>query len=92
MVPISVTQSHEPPATVSLTSETIKSLMDEGGVHQFPIFPAHSQTVERCVKLVSEASSMVCGEEKRHDFINTKILARQLRPDFSSKGKYVSKF
>ena len=34
--------------------------------HLFPSFPCHTQSVERAVKLVTEAASKVEGEDKRH--------------------------
>jgi len=30
-----------------------------------PKFPCHSQSVERCVKLVSDVARSVCGQERR---------------------------
>jgi len=37
--------------------------------HNFPAFPVHTQSVERAVKLVTEAASKVEGEARRHQFI-----------------------
>ena len=54
----------------------------------FPDYPVHSQSVERTVKLVSEASKVVVGEDNRHAHIVGVIAARKARPDFSSKKYY----
>ena len=37
--------------------------------HCFLNSPLHSHSVERCVKLVTEASTKVVGEERRHQHI-----------------------
>ena len=50
--------------------------------------PGHSQSVERSVKLVSEASRTVYGLDNRHKSILTKMLGREKRPTFESKGSY----
>ena len=50
--------------------------------------PSHSQSVERCVKLVSEASHYVYGFENRHKSILAKVFSGQKRPEFTSKGYY----
>ena len=54
----------------------------------FPMFSCHSQTVERCVKLVTEASSKVCGQENRHKRILTVMANRAARKPFESKNQY----
>lgn len=56
--------------------------------HVFPSFPVHTQSVERAVKLVTEAASQVCGEEKRHGFILTVNKARKVRKPFDTKKDY----
>ena len=44
--------------------------------------------VERAVKLVSEASSQVEGEESRHGWILSVLEARRTRPAFDTKRDY----
>ena len=51
-------------------------------------FPCHTQAVERCVKLVTEASSKVCGAENRHGYILNLIAARIHLPTYHSKQEY----
>lgn len=43
-------------------------------------FPCHTQAVSRAVKLVTEAASMVCGNETRDGFIRAKLHTRKLHP------------
>ena len=50
--------------------------------------PAHSQSVERCVKLVTEALNAVYGLAARHKFLNATVISRIARPAFESKCMY----
>src|SRR5690606_30653202 len=45
---------------------------------EFKKFPCHTQTVERCVKLVTEASQNVCGPESRDGYIRSTLLSRSV--------------
>lgn len=53
-------------------------------------YPCHSQAVERCVKLVTEASLKVCGPEARDGFIRSRIASRQALPKFNTKSEFLS--
>lgn len=59
----------EPPLTMRYSEHELKEIIalgcvtEDGTIMQFPNFPCHTQAVERCVKLVTEASSAVCGPE-----------------------------
>lgn len=55
-------------------------------------FPCHSQAVERCVKLVTEASAAVCGYEARDGFIKSRISSRTELPKFETKKQYLEVF
>jgi len=74
--------------TADLTNEILTQALEKGWKVQMPVLPCHSQTVERAVKLTSEASHLVYGQEARHRHIITKYSCRQLRPAFASKGTY----
>ena len=50
-----------------------------------PKYPCHTQVVERCVKIVTEASKSVCGFEARDARIRSKIKSREMMPCFKSK-------
>ena len=86
----SKTKVHLPHIIECLTDEEVASTL-WGGV-SFPAFPLHTQSVERAVKLVTEASSKVLGEERRHGFILTVMGARRARKPFASKGSYTANF
>ena len=50
-------------------------------------FPCHTQSVERHVKLVTEAAAAVCRPEARDGFIRSKIKARGIMPKFETKKR-----
>lgn len=60
--------------------------------HNFGIdlekIPCHTQSVERCVKLVTEASLAVIGEEKREGFILNTLQSRNEMPIFRTKRDF----
>ncbi|CAH0386709.1 unnamed protein product [Bemisia tabaci] len=49
-------------------------------------FPCRTQAVERAVKLVTEATSMVCGNEARDGLIRAKPHAQKLHPTATQKS------
>jgi hypothetical protein len=51
--------------------------------------PCHTQAVERCVKLVTEASAAVCGTAARDGFIRVRNEARKKMPKFDTKNDFV---
>jgi len=57
-------------------------------VINFPKYPCHTQAVEGCVKLVTEAASLVCGQNARDEFIRVRLEFRQIIPHFSTKAGY----
>ena len=82
----------EPPVTSDITDSEIQSHIDDKTKPNLPNLPLHSQSVERAVKLVTEASLNFYGEESRHQAILTKILSRKCRPTFQSKGHYAENY
>ena len=50
--------------------------------------PCHNQTVERHVKLVTEASAQVTGFERRDGLIRQKIRSRKLLKKFNTKMQF----
>ena len=78
----------EPAVTQIFEDQVIIEHLMSGEPLDLPDFPSHAQSVERAVKLVSEASSFVYGLEARHKYILTKVKRRKLRPAFKSKSEY----
>lgn len=79
-----------PPLLRRITDEEIKQLIHSGTplAPDFNDFPCHTQAVERCVKLVSEASKKVCGVDARDGLIRTTLLSRSIMPEFSTKSDF----
>lgn len=50
--------------------------------------PCHTQSVERCVKIVTEASISVCGEQRRNGFIINTLQSRNNMPIFRNKRDF----
>jgi len=79
-----------PPILSKLTVAELQSLISGETSHVISIekFPCHTQSVERCVKLVTEAAAAVCGPEARDSYIRSRLHARDLMPQFETKGDY----
>nr|CAI5860792.1 unnamed protein product [Callosobruchus analis] len=54
-------------------------------------FPCHTQAVDRCVKLVTEASSAVCDKVSRDGFVRARLESRKSMPKFDTKAQYATK-
>jgi len=64
----------EPPLTMQLPVEQLEKIAKE------PLrmeMPCHSQAVERCVRMVTEASSQVYGMDARDGYIKARIKSRE---------------
>ena len=60
-------QVYEPIYTCSLSKAEIKGFIDL--TYEYPNLSCHTQSTERCVKLVTEAAAAVCGQEARDGYI-----------------------
>lgn len=81
----------EPPITKKISEQELKEMIanipDEMSLLNAP---CHSQAVERCVKLVTEASASVCGQEARDGFIRYRIVSREILPKFETKSDFLN--
>ena len=78
----------EPVGTLEFSLDQIQEFISNKTIPNIAEFPSHTQSVERAVKMVTEASTIVYGFDNRHRTILTKILSRKLRPNFASKCSY----
>ena len=78
-------QVTKPPVT-TLTSDQITSARDRPP--ELPSFPRHSQSVERCEKLVTKACQNGCGFENRHALKVSRQAARKGRKRSNIKADY----
>ena len=77
---------HEPTILTRLDNEELNSAITTPII--MPEFPVHSQSVERGVKLVSEAATKVVGQEKRHQHILSIIESRAMRAACDTKKDF----
>lgn len=78
-----------------ITSPPLLSAIDNTEVIQYeehalklPHIPCHSQSIERCVDIVTKASSDRSGHASRHRFILNLLESREMMPRFDSKCQY----
>ena len=76
----------EPRFTKSLSKEDSLQSIDQQ--MEVPNYPYQNQPVEKNVKLVTEASLSVLGEEARHGMVLSTITSRKNMPVFDSKQDY----
>lgn len=76
----------EPTITKKITEAELLAAIEKP--LELPNYPCHSQSVERCVKLVSEASHQVYGADKRHGLILSQVASRKRRKCFESKKDF----
>ena len=63
----------EPPITTCISDECLIKMVTNGHVPEVKQFPCHTQGVERCIKLVTEASVEVCGYDSRDGYIRARF-------------------
>lgn len=79
-------QRTEPPLTVNLTDDDLRNFPSH--FNEKLQFPCHTQGTERCVKLVTEASQVVCGAEARNGYILARITSRKQMKTFDTKSQF----
>ena len=77
----------EPSFTRNISDDEINHLIISKKKN-FPHLPCHTQAVKRCVKLVTEASSLVCGQNSRDGFLRSRIDSHQQMPSFETKREF----
>ena len=81
------TNPMEPPLTTHLTDAQLQEIVENP--MKVPDWPSHTQSVERCVKMVTEAASKVFSHEKREGFIRGQFVSRNLMSINRSKQDLV---
>jgi hypothetical protein len=77
-----------PPLLMKVPDDEVKASILSGNPLEFEKLPCHTQAVERCIKLVTEASTAVCGAAARDGFINVRNEARKKMPRFETKNHF----
>lgn len=90
MIDWSTVSVTDPPITMSISDDDPREFIREPTtpVVTFNRYPCHTQAVERCIKVVTEASQSVCGENRRDGFIRTRLESRAKMPVFETKRDF----
>ena len=81
----------EPPVTCGISDDDLLKFINrkETPSIAFPHLPCHTQAVECCIKMVTEASAAVCGAEHCDGYIKVQMKSRSITPVFNTKSDYV---
>lgn len=79
---------NEPPLTRHLTTSHIENNIKAKEYFVMDNLPCHSQGVERAIKIVTEASSLVCDYNSRHGLIRSRLQSRNKIPKFETKSDF----
>ncbi|GBN84560.1 hypothetical protein AVEN_114115-1 [Araneus ventricosus] len=81
---------YPPPMLRYISEGDIKSLInsDTTPIRVIQKFPCHTQAVERCIKLVTEASNKLCGHDAKDGYIRATMKSRSVMPHFSKKSDF----
>ncbi|ESO08337.1 hypothetical protein HELRODRAFT_169148 [Helobdella robusta] len=67
-------EMYESPLNCSLTTAQVKQFLHTPMI--VPDWPLHIQSIERCVKMVTEASEHVYSQERRDEYIRSQIIKK----------------
>ena len=79
----------EPPITANLSDSEIQGLVTKPLI--IPSYPCHMQSVERGIRLITEAACSVIGHEARDGFIRQRMLSRKEMGRADSKAAFFPK-
>ena len=65
----------EPPLTVHFSNEAMKDFIHTP--YSPPDIPCHTQAVERGIRVISEAATLVIGHDSRDGYIRQKLRSRR---------------
>lgn len=85
------TRRFSPPALAMIPDIRIRELANESSpddLLEYLQYPCHTQSVERGVKVTTEAAASVCGDSRRMALISTKIASRNKMPKFDTKRDF----
>lgn len=76
-----------PPVLRNISDDDLRRKLNEKSLEVVD-FPCHTQSVERCVKLVTEASLSVTNAKHRDGFIRNRLISRAEMPNFGHKNQF----
>ena len=81
----------EPPITRIISMTELDECISEKKMFHPMNYPLHTQAVERAIKVVTEASLQVCGNDAREGLIQARLGSRDRISSFESKKDYYNK-
>ena len=74
----------QPPLIMKVSDAVVADLGKSGDspIVDFPRIPSYTHAVERCVKLVTQASAAVCGQTSRYGFTRSRLEDRRFNANF----------
>lgn len=84
-----VSVSEPPIIALNVSDSELDDFIETKKLYQIFNYPLHTQSVERAIKVVSEASSQVCGHDSGEGFIHARLGSRERIPKFESKKDYL---
>lgn len=82
----------EPPLTKHIATQDLMEHIQDGNKIKDVILydlPTNTQSVERSVKEVTNASKRVCSASRRDGVIRTTLFDRKIRPKFNTKKEFL---
>lgn len=77
-----------PPILDKVSNDELKEFITIKETPDIPLYPCHTQAVERYIKLMTEASVSVVGPEKRDGFVRATMKSRETLKTFDSKKDF----
>ncbi|CAF4958948.1 unnamed protein product [Pieris macdunnoughi] len=87
----------EPPVLKQISTDLLKDAIANPDIVETEILtlysqmPCHTQASERCIKIVTEACSAVCGPERREGWIKNTLKSCKIMLIFNTKAEYRTK-
>lgn len=88
----SVTPYNSPPVLNHISDDVLTTRLLNNEIYldwEFEAYPCHTVAVERLVKLVTETSLKVCGQENREGYIRATLKSRGIMDKFNTKKDFV---
>ena len=82
-----ISKGHSPPCLRNISDSLLEDQVRSGQLEP-PLYPIHSQSVERAVKLTSEFSKKSYKLSDQRKYIISALTSRKMRPRFNNKCQY----
>lgn len=79
-----------PPLLKNISNQNLSDLIESGSMPDWDIknFPCHTQAVELCIKLITEAAQAVVDFDNLNGYICSTFRARKIMTKFNNKEQF----